>query len=96
MKYRMFLVSLTLLILLIAANAYPAVELYDVHSVGMFIFYTLNCTADVTISISPVDASGDPTGPPVRTVTFFGMSKGGHAYMWPGNKDDGTQAAYLP
>lgn len=92
MQYRKFLLSAALLIFFAAAGGHAAVELHNVHAIGLTVYYTVNTTADVVIEIFPADASGNPTGPAVKTVCFTGMTRGEHCYLWIGDKDDGTPA----
>jgi len=95
MKYARTLVLFCLFFLL-PFNAFSAVELYKVSvgTIPSYVYYTLNCTANMTFEIFPSDSGGNITGPKIRTDTQSGVSKGPHTYYWPGTKDDGSPAPY--
>lgn len=78
-------------LLLLTAQAFPAVEIYQVRvteQAPAWVYYTLNCPADITIRIHPSFTGSQP----VRTVTLPGQSRGKHQYRWNGLRDDGTPA----
>ncbi len=81
--------------LALALSAQAAVEIYGAKAsqyVPAFIDYTLNSQADVTIQIRPSDAGGTPTGAAVRTVTFTGLARGFHRFIWLAEQDDASTA----
>lgn len=81
----------SLVTLLLAAPSFPAVEIYQVRVTDQapaWVYYTLNCAADVTIGIYPAEAGSQP----VRTVNLPGQPRGKRQFLWNGLRDDGAPA----
>lgn len=93
LQHRIIRLSILLTLFLLAVPASAAVEIYQVRATEQapaWVYYTLNCPADVTIEIRP---AGCESGcQPVRTVHFPGQPRGKHQFLWNGLRDDGHPA----
>lgn len=93
-----------LAVIVLVAMAFPAYAAVELFRVGVenlgtgipeapaYIGYTINCTADVTVTILPATSAGVVTGAAVRTVTLTSVPKGKHTFVWAGTKDNGSFA----
>ncbi|MDH7482939.1 MAG: FlgD immunoglobulin-like domain containing protein [Armatimonadota bacterium] len=80
----------------LALPGFAAVEIYQLKvpaapSCPAFIFYTLNCPADVTIEILAYDTSAGTLGSVVRTANLGTQTRGKHMWIWPCTNDSGTK-----
>lgn len=87
--------ALVVLTVALAASAYAYVEVFRLgvpsgDNAPAFIQFTLNCPASAEIKIYPSDASGNITGPAVKTETIAAV-RGKNTYIWPCTDDMGAK-----